>query len=237
MAGFGAIAVEMPTRAIAKLADSGSANYLTLDRKVTGLGHVETTTGGDAMLAENGNGNTKGKVDNTLDGSNVGVAILDSGISSKQKSLAGRIVYSRDFTGEGTMEDPYGHGTFVAGMVASQRGPYGGIATGANLINFRVLNSHGTGTISSLLSALNAVMVNRGMYNIRVVNMSLGMAAIDTYKNDPLCRAVRRLVYAGIVVVAAAGNDGKDAGHPKLYGRIHSPGNEPSAITGGAANT
>jgi serine protease AprX len=63
------------------------------------------------------------------------------------------------------------------------------------------------------------------------------MSAIDSYRNDPLCRAVRRLVDAGIVVVAAAGNDGKDALRPKLYGRIHSPGNEPSAITVGAANT
>src|SRR5205814_1019347 len=62
-------------------------------------------------------------------------------------------------------------------------------------------------------------------------------AAVDSYKNDPLCRAVRRLVDAGIVVVAAAGNDGKDALHPELYGRIHSPGNEPSAITVGATNT
>src|SRR6185503_19588663 len=66
---------------------------------------------------------------------------------------------------------------------------------------------------------------------------SLGSVAVDSYKNDPLCRAVRRLVDAGIVVVAAAGNDGKDATHAKLYGRIHTPGNEPSAITVGAPNT
>jgi len=67
--------------------------------------------------------------------------------------------------------------------------------------------------------------------------MSLGTPAVDSYKNDPICRAVRQLVDAGIVVVAAAGNDGKDLLHPKIYGRIHSPGNEPSAITVGAANT
>src|SRR5205814_3177697 len=106
-----------------------------------------------------------------------------------------------------------------------------------NLINFRVLDSQGTGKLSSVLNALDAVMANRTAYNIRVVNMSLGMAAVDSYRNDALCRAVRRLVDAGIVVVAAAGNDGKDATHPKVFGRIHSPGNEPSAITVGAANT
>jgi subtilisin family serine protease len=88
-----------------------------------------------------------------------------------------------------------------------------------------------------VLSALNSIAANRTKYNIRVVNMSLGMPAIDTYKNDPLCRAVRSLVNSGVVVVAAAGNDGKNLLGGKVYGRIHSPGNEPSAITVGAVNT
>src|SRR5213079_1036320 len=49
--------------------------------------------------------------------------------------------------------------------------------------------------------------------------------------------AARALVNAGIVVVAAAGNNGKDANGNKIYGQIHSPGNEPSVITVGATNT
>jgi serine protease AprX len=227
MPQFGALAVDIPTKAIEKIADSG--NYLSLDRPINGLGHVEQTTGEDAMLAQPGN--------SSLDGSSIGVAIVDSGVSTKMKSLAGRIVYSKDFTGEGTTNDFYGHGTFVASMIAAQKGSYGGVAPGANIVNFRVLNSQGNGSMSSLLAALNAVMSNRNTYNIRVVNVSLGAAAVDSYKNDPVCRAVRRLVDAGIVVVAAAGNEGKDALHPKVYGRIHSPGNEPSAITVGASNT
>jgi serine protease AprX len=227
MARFGTLAVDIPTKAVEKIAATG--NYLSLDRRIDGLGHVEATTGDDAMVAQSGNA--------SMDGSSIGVAVLDSGISSKIKGLSNRVVYSKDFTGEGTTEDQYGHGTFVASMIATPYGSYGGVAPGANLINFRVLNSKGTGSMSALLAALDAVMTNRTTYNIRVVNVSLGTAAIDSYKNDPLCRAVRRLVDAGIVVVAAAGNDGKDALHPKLYGRIHSPGNEPSALTVGAANT
>jgi serine protease AprX len=205
MPRFGALALDIPTKAIEKIADSG--NYLSLDRPINGLGHVEATTGDQAMLAQPGN--------SSLDGSSVGVAVLDSGISTKTKALAGQIVYSRDFTGEGTTEDPYGHGTFVAGMIASRHDSYGGIAQGASLLNFRVLNSEGRGSLSALLAALDAVMANRNAYNIRVVNASLGTAAVDSYKNDPLCRAVRRLVDVGIVVVAAAGNDGKDATHLK----------------------
>ncbi len=122
-------------------------------------------------------------------------------------------------------------------MIVRQNGTYGGVAGGAKLLDFRVLNSRGTGSTSALLNALNAVLQYRTQYNIRVVNLSLGSVAVDSYKNDPVCRAVRKLVNAGIVVVAAAGNDGKDNSHAKLYGRIHSPGNEPSAITVGASNT
>src|SRR6185295_20161577 len=94
-----------------------------------------------------------------------------------------------------------------------------------------------TGTTAAVLDALNSVLTYRAQYNIRVVNLSLGSAAVDSYKNDPVCRAVRKLVNAGIVVVTAAGNEGKDATRGKLFGRIHSPGNEPSAITVGAVNT
>src|SRR6185369_3651931 len=226
---LGALVVDMPTKAIAKLAESGNAKYISIDRSVSGLGHVEATTGADAMLSQAGNAG--------LDGSSIGVAVLDSGISSKHQALVNRVAFSKDFTGQGTTDDYYGHGTFVASMIAAPAGSYGGVAPGAKLINFRVLDSNGVGKTSAVLSALDAVLTYRSTYNIRVVNMSLGTTAVDSYKNDAICRAVRKLVDAGIVVVAAAGNEGKDALNPKIYGRIHSPGNEPSAITVGAANS
>src|SRR6185369_4146806 len=90
---------------------------------------------------------------------------------------------------------------------------------------------------SNVLSAINWVLSNRSTYNVHIVNMSFGTAAIESYKNDPICRAVRRLVDAGIVVVTAAGNNGNNSAGQKTYGQIHSPGNEPSALTVGATNT
>jgi subtilisin family serine protease len=60
-------------------------------------------------------------------------------------------------------------------------------------------------------------MKERVKYNIRVVNMSLGTPAVETWRNDPLCRAVRQMTAAGIVVVAAAGNNGKNAAEQKKY--------------------
>ena len=69
--------------------------------------------------------------------------------------------------------------------------------------NRNVLKRNSMLFAAALLAALDAVMSNRGAYNIRVVNMSLGSPAISSYKNDPLCQAVRKLANAGIVVVAA----------------------------------
>jgi subtilisin family serine protease len=182
-----------------------------------------------------------------VDGRGVGIAVVDSSIFTSHRSFQGadgqsRVLAEADFTGLGISGgDPYGHGTHVAALAGggSREIPeaYEGIAPGAHIINLRVLNSQGQGTVSSLLSALDWIMTRRATYNIRVVNLSLGCLAIDSYKNDPVCRAVRRLVDAGIVVVAAAGNNGKDSAGQKVYGLIHSPGNEPSAITVGATNT
>jgi subtilisin family serine protease len=174
----------------------------------------------------------------------VGIAVLDSGMDAGHKTLSGRVVYSKDFTGENRTDDPFGHGSHVAsaaaGVATSSAGTgssYTGIAQGAPVINLRVLNAQGTGSTAGVLNALNWVMANKGTYKIRVVNMSLGGAAVDSYKNDPICRAVRQLVDAGVVVVVAAGNNGKNSAGQKIYGSIHSPGNEPSALTVGAANT
>src|SRR6185436_17332481 len=86
-------------------------------------------------------------------------------------------------------------------------------------------------------ASLDWVLANRSNYGIRVVNMSIGTPAIDSYLNDPLCQAVRAVADSGIVVIAAAGNNGKTANGQKIYGQIHSPGNEPSVITVGAANS
>ena len=114
---------------------------------------------------------------------------------------------------------------------------YSGIAPNAKIINVRVLDDKGVGSTAKLINALDWIYANRTKYNIKVVNMSLGSPAVESWRNDPLCRAVRKLTAAGIVVVAAAGNNGKDANGQKIYGAIHSPGNDPSVITVGATNT
>jgi serine protease AprX len=246
-AGLGAQALEIPAGAVARLSELRGVAHLSLDRPTNALdGHVSKTTGKELIENDEYVSPTGVVTTRKLDGKSIGIAIIDSGIYAAHRSFldrAGksRIVYSKDFTGEGRTDDPYGHGTHVAGLAAGNGqiagGVYEGVAPDANIINLRVLNSSGQGTVSGLLNALNWVYTNRAVYNIKVANLSLGTSAIDSYRNDPVCRAVRKLVDAGVVVAAAAGNDGKDALGRKVYGQIHAPGDEPSAITVGASNT
>src|SRR2546421_4618259 len=260
---FNAQAIEMPASIVDQVAAFDEVSYISVDRETTAMGHVSLTTGADAVRQPTNTSDTLVTADTTtsvtttnssvstntsstsLDGSGIGIAVLDSGIYASHKSFQdknymSRVVFSKDFTGLVSTNDDYGHGSHVAsiaagnGMVSS--GAYLGIAPNARIINLRVLDSNGAGSVSVLLSGLDWIMSNHAAYNIRVVNISLGTPAVDSYKNDPVCKAVRRLVDAGVVVVAAAGNNGKTATGQKVYGAIHSPGIEPSAITVGASS-
>src|SRR5689334_9518893 len=229
-------AVEIPASALLDLANDNGVKYITLDRDTACTGHLETTTG--AALVRNYGTTSTG----TIDGHGIGIAILDSGIYTAHHSFnTGRVVASVDFTGEGRTDDPYGHGTHVASIAAGNNhvanGMYTGIAPAAKIINVRVLNSLGQGSMSNAIAGIDWCIANKATYNIRVLNISFGATAVDSYVNDPLCQAVRRAFNAGIVVCVAAGNTGKDLGGQKIFGAIHSLGIEPSAITVGATNT
>ena len=242
LGGIGAMEVELPLRAAARLASSDAARHVSLDREIKFLGHVEVTTGAEAMREQAGNEH--------LEGDGIGVAVLDSGLFREHDSMD-NVKFERDFTEEGTKLDWYGHGTHVTGLLANRDnfgGDYLGVAPKVDIINLRVLDKNGLGKSSWVLKALNWILEpadpknllgekNFEKFKIRVVNLSLGAPAIESYRNDPLCRAVRSLVDKGIVVVAAAGNNGKDSSGREVYGLVHSPGNEPSAITVGATNT
>ncbi len=231
--------LDVEANSVEVLATDPSVSYISLDAPVRSSGHITNTTGTQQVRAQK----SLLGLNDTLDGSGVTIAILDSGIDTKHKSFAttGKIKFSKDFTGENRTDDPWGHGTHVAAIAAGDGAPtsgaYEGIAPGASLVNLRVLDSDGVGRVSTVLAALDWLMANKGNYGVRVVNMSLGTPAINSYEDDPICNAVRKLVNAGVVVVAAAGNNGKDADGQKIYGAIHCPGNEPSAITVGASNS
>lgn len=186
-----------------------------------------------------------------LNGSGIGIAVIDSGVYQHDdlKTATGtgsRIVYSQSFvSGDSTVNDVYGHGTHVAGIIAgngadSKTGyasSYQGIATNANIINLRVLDQNGAGTDSQVISAIERAIALQSTYNIRVINLSLGRPVYESYTQDPLCQEVEAAWQAGIVVVVAAGNNGRDNTYGEHgYGTIEAPGNDPAVITVGATN-
>jgi serine protease AprX len=177
-------------------------------------------------------------------GTGVGVAVIDSGINTSHSALKNKVAANVSFvTGDPSTADAYGHGTHVAGIIAGLGSASvttlykGGVAPGAHLVNVRVLGKNGAGYTSDVIRGIDWVIEKRSTYNIRVINLSLGHPVMESSTTDPLCLAVKRAVAAGIVVVAAAGNDGQtDTGVP-ILGGITSPGNSPYAITVGAVDT
>lgn len=185
-------------------------------------------------------------------GSGVGVAVIDSGIYAQDndfKNAAGtqsRVIYSESFISGLDASDEYGHGTHVAGIVGSAgrdssgsgfSRSFKGVAPNVNLVNLRVLDANGGGTDANVIAAIQRAIQLKSTYNIRVINLSLGRPVFESYKLDPLCQAVEAAWKAGIVVVTAAGNSGRDNTlGSNGYGTIISPGNDPYAITVGAMN-
>jgi serine protease AprX len=180
-----------------------------------------------------------------LDGTGVGVAIIDSGIYSHPdlngaKSGQSRVVYRQSFIG-GNQFDDFGHGTHVAGIVASNGGlssgtgsyhTYRGIAPNANVLDLRVLDANGSSSDSVVIAAIQKAVQLKNKYNVRVINLSLGRPIHEGCAHDPLCQAVEAAWNNGIVVVTAAGNLGRNG-----YATVLSPGNSPHAITVGAMKT
>jgi subtilisin family serine protease len=152
-----------------------------------------------------------------------------------------RIVHFADFVdSRSALYDDYGHGTHVAGIIAGS-GPRSdggrrGIAPGADLIVLKALDGDGNGYISNVIAALDYAIAHRDTYSIRIINLSVSAGVYESYHEDPLTLAARRAVDAGIVVVAAAGNLGRDVRGEVQYGGIAAPGNAPWVLTVGASS-
>ncbi|MHB8451706.1 MAG: S8 family peptidase [Mycobacteriales bacterium] len=171
---------------------------------------------------------------NGINGAGVTVAVLDTGIDPLP-DFAGRLIGGVDFSGEGNpFQDSYGHGTFVAGLIAgngaSSNGQYMGEAPGANLVAIKVAGASGVTDEATVIDGINWAIQNRLLYNIRVLNISLGAPPLTPTALNPMDQAVEAAWRSGIVVVASAGNAGPD------NGTILAPGDDPLAITAGAIN-
>lgn len=182
-------------------------------------------------------------------GAGIGVALIDSGVNTHPDLFTtalfptSRVVYNQSFVpGDSSAADAYGHGTHIAGLIAgdgiSSTGPlfsqnFKGIAPKANIVNLRVLDANGRATDSAVIAAIGQAINLKSKYNIRVINLSLGRAVFESYRQDPLCRAVEQAWRNGIVVVVAAGNNGRYL-PTSGYSTVTSPGNDPYVLTVGS---
>lgn len=165
-------------------------------------------------------------------GAGVGVAVLDTGVT-RVADLGKRVLVRVDFTPDHDGYDRYGHGTHMAGLIAGNGarsgGTWSGAAPKANLISVKVAGKDGSTDVSVVIAAMQWLVAHRSTYNIRILNLSFGTDAVQSYLLDPLNYAVEQVWRSGIAVVVAAGNRGS------LPGTINKPGDDPFVITVGAA--
>jgi serine protease len=168
-------------------------------------------------------------------GRGVVVAVLDTGIAYANR---GRFRRSPDFNPYGFVRgydfvahnsfpnDHNGHGTFVAGTIAeSTNNGYGltGLAYGVRLMAVRVLNSQGEGDASTIAEGVRFAV----RHGARVINLSLEFSSEVTSSDIPeLIEAMRYARRRGVVVIAAAGNEG--------HATIAYPARAPDVVAVGA---
>ncbi|MBC7222678.1 MAG: S8 family serine peptidase [Anaerolineae bacterium] len=169
-------------------------------------------------------------------GTGVRVAVIDSGVDYTHPDLgSGLGPGHKVITGYNFLNDSYdpmddhGHGTHVAGIIAAQ-GSVVGVAPGASLLAYKVLNASGVGDESDVIAALERALDPDGdpatADGAHVINLSLGSTGGSP--DDPMCQAVDAAVEAGAVVVAAAGNTGR-------FLDVHSPALARRAVAVGAS--
>jgi len=231
-------AARLPNAAVLLLAATPLVQRIALDRLMFGsTERTSATVGADVVRQQLG-----------YDGEGIGVAVIDSGVTAWHNDLADpnapttqRVDQFVDFVGGQTQPyDDYGHGTHVAGIIAGNgadsNGARTGIAPKARLVVLKVLDEDGRGRISDVIAAIDYAVAHKSEFNIRVLNLSIGAGVYESYNTDLLTLAAKRAVEEGLVVVAAAGNHGRNDEGVSQHGAISAPGNAPWVITVGAAS-
>jgi serine protease AprX len=166
-------------------------------------------------------------------GQGIDVAVIDSGVSPVPGLDApGKVIYGPDLSLESqatnlTQLDTYGHGTFMAGLIAAHpqdlvapyssalAATYRGMAPDARIVSLKVATGDGGADVSQVIAAVDWVVQHAhdpGL-NIRVLNLSYGTNSRQASGVDPLAYAVEQAWREGIVVVASAGNSGYQRGN------------------------
>jgi serine protease AprX len=217
---LGALSAAMPASQLAEFSQRDCVVYISSDAVATTCMDLARKIVGAEQESYTGEG--------------IGVAVLDTGCypHTDLTMPANRIEKFVDFVGgKKRPYDDNGHGTHCCGIIAgngfASNGKFAGIAPKASLIVLKVMGKNGEGKTSDILAGLDWIWKNRAIYNIRVVSISLGAIVRDNTIYDPLMLACEKLWNSGLIVVAAAGNEGPS---PATIG---SPGVSKKVITVG----
>jgi len=175
----------------------------------------------------------------TLTGAGVGVALIDTGVSPVAGLSPAQIVNGPDLSFESQAPalrylDTYGHGTHMAGIINGNGNGNGnvGIAPKSKVTSVKVGTSNGTVDVSQVMAAVDWIIQHRNddpAYPIRVINLSYGTAGSPSSQTDPVSFAVEQAWKAGIVVIAASGNEASST--------VSNPGNNGYVIAVGSSAT
>jgi subtilisin family serine protease len=215
---FSGYAATLPKDGVALLRRDPRVQYVTVDQTVS-VAAVKASTGVRRVSAvSNSELSLDGIANRTA---NVDVAIIDTGIDYKHKSLnvAGYFNCTTGTCIENSGTDGYVHGTHVAGIIGALDNGIGstGIAPGARIWSMKVFTDSGSGSESNIVKAVEWVVAHSS--TIEVANLSIeGGPAVS------LDKAINSAVESGVVVVVAAGNENVDANEI-------SPASNPNAIT------
>lgn len=167
-------------------------------------------------------------------GKGIGVAVLDTGIFP-HIDFGRRILAFCDFTeGKSGPYDDNGHGTHVSGILGgdgtASQGRYKGAAPGCGIVALKVLDRFGNGSREDVLQAFQWIEDFGKIYNIRIVNISVGTTSRSMNEQTDLLAGVEQLWDKGFTVVAAAGNQGPGDG------TVTAPGSSRKIITVGSSD-
>jgi serine protease AprX len=165
------------------------------------------------------------------------IAVIDSGVTPGGQ-FGNRVIANVNLStlaGNTSLADENGHGDFVAGIAAGSSPTLTGADPAAPLVSIKVMDANGTAKTSDVIAACQWILDHKDQYNIRVANFSMHSSYGTNSYYDPLDKAVEKLWFSGVTVVAAAGNYGDST--KGASGVLYSPGNDPFVITVGALDT
>jgi len=218
------IAVNMPTAALKGLKNNPNIAYIEDDIQVHALGEVlpwgvnridaDKVWGSDGVPQTDTGANT---------GAGVTIAVIDTGIDADHSDLYANVkgginfvsIHPRKPADPDKWDDDNGHGTHVAGTIAAMDNDFGviGVAPGASLYGVKVLDRYGSGYLSDVVAGIDWAKNN----NMDIITMSLG-ASLDVQAMEDACD---NAYAAGVVIVAAAGNDdGGAVSFPAAYNSV-----------------